>query len=67
MSARSHHHKRDFVTVGTSVRTPLGERMKAAALFVGMTPAAWAREALIEKLERETFPSIVPSNPEEVL
>lgn len=60
MSPRSHHHTRRFSTVGTYVPTPLAERLRAAALFVGQTPAAWLRAAAEEKLARDVAPSIVP-------
>lgn len=41
-------------SLGTFVRIDLAERVKTTAEQSGMTRAAWIREAITEKLEKET-------------
>lgn len=49
-----------YRSLGTNISTELSHRIDAAAAFVGKSRAAWAREAVIEKLRRES-PDLVPS------
>jgi len=60
MSPRSNHHARTFKTLGAYIPTKLAERVAVDAAARGLSPSAWAKEALLEKLDREESPSILP-------